>query len=249
MWVNAGREYFTSTQLILEPLADLKVKKLGDQIREISVTGNAGYHALVIDSWQQSDEYIRLVDAWTSEFERSQNASVSADAKEEMNNEADTESDEEVADSDEDSGETDETVENSKLVDSIAPAEGCEEAVAQKAEPAPIPGDESTLDNLPLSYKLRREAANLKVEKLQDIAKNNEDPNAQLLSMQMGAFDPYENADEAIAVWQSLAEKFDDEFVATYIRPGLDRVELIKTRLDNDAALVPGQRVPKFNLG
>ena len=156
--------------------------------------------------------------------------------------------DEEVADSDEDPGETDETVENSKLVDSIAPAEGCEEAVAQKAEPVPIPGDESTLDNLPLSYKLRREAANLKVEKLQDIAKNNEDPNAQLLSMQMGAFDPYENADEAIAVWQSLAEKFDDEFVATYIRPGLDRVELIKTRLDNDAALVPGQRVPKFTL-
>ena len=92
LWVNAGREYFASTQLILEPLADLKVKKLGDQIREISVTGNAGYHALMIDSWQQSDEYIRLVDAWTSEFERSQNASVSADAKEEMNNEADTES-------------------------------------------------------------------------------------------------------------------------------------------------------------
>ena len=248
LWVNAGREYFTSTQLILEPLADLKVKKLGDQIREISVTGNAGYHALMIDSWQQSDEYISLVNAWTSAFERSQNASVSEDAKDEMNNDADAESDEVVAESDKDSGETDETEENSELVHSIAPAEGCEEAVAQKAEPASIQGDEATLDDLPLSYTLRREAAKLKVEKLQDIAKNNKDANAQLLAMQMGAFDPYENADEAITVWQSLAGKFDDEFVATYIRPDLDRVELIKTRLDNDAALVPGQKVPEFTL-
>ena len=66
--------------------------------------------------------------------------------------------------------------------------------------------------------------------------------------MQWNVFSPYENADKALAVWKALSEKFSSDYVATHIQPAMDRVELVKARMDNDAALIPGQKVPAFTL-
>ncbi|MXW07119.1 MAG: TlpA family protein disulfide reductase [Gammaproteobacteria bacterium] len=134
-----------------------------------------------------------------------------------------------------------------ELVDAVEPAEGCEDAVAQEEEEAE-PVAQTPEFSYPKWYTLRMEAVAFQNEKLQDIAKNHKDPNAQLLAMQMGVFSPYENAEEAIAVWQALAEKFDADFVATYITPELERIELVHTRTLNNEALVPGQKVPAFTL-
>ena len=95
---------------------------------------------------------------------------------------------------------------------------------------------------------MREETANFQSKTLQDIAKNHKDPNAQLLAMEMGAFSPYENAEKALEVWRALADKFDEDIVASKISPELERTELIHTRTLNDEALVPGQKIPEFTL-
>ena len=247
LYLRNQSSYLNATaRIILEPQGELKIAKLGNQTQEVSAVSGKGYHAQLIESWQQNDEYIALVEAWTTEQERAQNApEESADSSEETEDESTSDAEEEVADSEEDS-EADTETDSVELVDVVEPAEGCEDAVAQEEETETVA---STPQNAyPKWYSLRMEATAYQNEKLQDIAKSHKDPNAQLLAMQMGVFSPYDDAEEALAVWRALAEKFETDFVATYITPELERIELVHTRTLNDEALVPGQRVPAFTL-
>lgn len=242
--------YSGTARIILEPQGELKVAQLGNQTQELSMVSGTGYHAQLIESWQQSDEYIALVKAWTTEQERSRNApNEPTESADEAEDETTSDSEEEVANNEEDT-ETDAEdtadVDSVELVEAVEPAEGCEDAVAQEEEAEPVA--QSPGSNYPKWFTLRMEATAFQNEKLQDIAKNHKDPNAQLLAMQMGVFSPYDNAEEAIAVWQALSEKFDADFVATYITPELERIELVHTRFLNNEALVPGQKVPAFTL-
>ncbi len=251
LYIRNQASFFNATaRIILEPQGDLKVAKLGNQTQELSAVSGKGYHAQLIESWQQSDEYIALVEAWTTEQERSRNApNEPSESSDEAEDETTTDSEEDVANNEEDSdvdAEDTTEVDAVELVDAVEPAEGCEDAVASEEEAEPVA--QTPEFTYPKWYTLRMEAVAFQNEKLQDIAKNHKDPNAQLLAMQMGVFSPYENAEEAIAVWQALAEKFDADFVATYITPELERIELVHTRTLNNEALVPGQKVPAFTL-
>ena len=246
---NQSSFYSASTRIILEPQGELVVAKLGNQTRELATVSGTGYHAQLIESWQQSEKYISLVDAWTTEYERSQNPPSDPETAPEGS--ADSDSNEDEADAEDeaesDSEESTEVEESIELVVSVDPAEGCEDAVAaQEAEPAET--ELATNYEPPYWRSLQMEASSFRLEKLQDIAKNNRDPNAQLLALQMGAFSPYSNAEEALTVWQTLTDMFDEDFVATYITPELERVELVHTRTLNNEALVPGQKVPEFTL-
>lgn len=240
---NQSSFYNSTTRIILEPNGELEVVKLGDQTQEIGTVGGAGYHAQLIESWQQDAEYIALVEDWTAEQERSRNPpDESAESTDDSAEEAATDSEEE-ADT-EDATEAEDSIE---LVEAVEPAEGCEDAVAQEEEEAEPVAQTSTYEP-PYWYTLRMKATDFQTAKLQDIAKNSKDPNAQLLAMQMNVFSPYDDAEEALSVWQTLAEKFDKEFVATYITPELERIETVHTRTLNDEALIPGQKVPAFTL-
>lgn len=250
LYVRNQASFVNATaSLILQPKGHLVVAKLGNQTQEISAVSGTGYHAQMIESWQQSSEYVALVEAWTSEQERARNAP--AETADETEAEGATDSDEDVADNEEDtetdSEDTSETEASVELVDAVEPAEGCEDAVAQEEEESE-PEAQTTAYEYPKWYTLRMEASAFRTEKLQDIAKNSESPNAQLLAMQMGVFSPYDDAEEALAIWRSLAEKFGEDFVATYISPELERIELVNTRTLNNEALIPGQKVPAFTL-
>ena len=232
--------------IILEPQSDLVVTELGNQTKEIAVTSGSGYHALIIETWQQNAEYISLVEAWTSE--RSLNRAANSVATEGEDNVVDSNNiepdseDENVADLDD----TIEAEENVELDEDVVPVAGCEDSVVQVRKPVVI--DELSNYLPPKWQTLQEKATDFQVSQLQQLAITSDDPTAQLLAMQMDAFSPYEDADEALEVWRSLAEKFDEEFVAAYIEPNIDRFELVKRRLDNDAVLVPGQKVPQFTL-
>ena len=98
LYVSAGRAYNTSTQLLLEPKGDLKVAKIGNQTQAISVTSENGYHAILIDSWQQSKEYIALLEEYVIEYERFHNPTKTADATSEPDGNVKVDSDDDVAD-------------------------------------------------------------------------------------------------------------------------------------------------------
>ena len=238
LYVTGG--YNTSTQIVLEPEGRLEVTKLGNQSQAISVTG-IGYHEILIDSWQQTEEYIELVEAYVIEYERFHNPSSTIESVEEVEERA---SDDE-ADADDKSNEAT----NDATVDSeeIKPAEGCEDAVVQE-DVAEVPEAENA-SSPPQWIVLREKIASLQTSKLQDIARSHEDPNAQLLAMQMGAFSPYyEHAKEALSVWRRLSDKFDKDVLATYVTPELERTESVYTQTLIDEALVPGQKIPEFTL-
>ncbi|MCY3540477.1 MAG: TlpA disulfide reductase family protein [Gammaproteobacteria bacterium] len=239
LYLSGG--YNTSTQIVLEPEGKLEVTKLGDQSQAISLTG-IGYHEILIDSWQQSEEYIELVEAYVIEYERFHNPSTATDEFDDKSAggssaaEADT-----VEESKGDSND------DSIVAESVKPAEGCEKVVVQKdvAELVEVKNASSP----PRWIVLREKIANFQIAKLQDVATNHEDPNAQLLAMQMGAFSPYyEHAKEALSVWRTLSDKFDKDVLDTYVTPELEKAELVYSQTLIDEALVPGQKIPAFTL-
>lgn len=239
LYVSGG--YNTSTQIVLEPEGKLEVAKLGDQSQAISLTG-IGYHEILIDSWQQSEEYIELVEAYVIEYERFHNPSTATD-----------ESDDKSAGGS--SAAEADTVEESKgdsnddaiVAESVKPAEGCEDAVVQDDMADMV--EETNASSPPRWIVLREKIANFQTAKLQDVATSHRDPSAQLLAMQMGAFSPYyEHAKQALNVWRSLSDKFDKDVLATYVTPELEKAELVYSQTLIDEALVPGQKIPAFTL-
>ena len=250
LYVSAGRAYSTSTQIILEPQGDLKVAKLGDQTQAISATSDAGYHAILIDSWQQSEEYIALAEAYVTEYELFHNPSENTGPTSEPHSKIKEDSDDDTVqgerETEDDSQEAAIVNDSVHPVENIAPAQGCEDAVLQ--ESTTTVAEQDTPPTRPRWIVLREETSNFQTKKLQDIAKNHTDPIAQLLAMEMGAFSPVAHAEEALAVWRGLAEKFDDDFAATYVTPDLERVEQLHTLALINEALIPGQKVPEFTL-
>ena len=96
---------------------------------------------------------------------------------------------------------------------------------------------------------LERELVEMRTTKLQSMAKNADEPLDSLLAMEMGAYTvEMENRSEAFQVYDKLAEVLDADLVTQRVTPARERiVELIKIE-QNDADLVPGQKVPDFML-
>lgn len=96
---------------------------------------------------------------------------------------------------------------------------------------------------------LERELTEIRRAKLQSIAKQADDPLDSLLAMEMGAYTlASENRSEAFQVFDKLAEVLDDDLVTQRVTPAREQlVSQIKTA-QNDADLVPGQKVPDFIL-
>ena len=62
-------EYWSSTEFIIEPQGEIEVSQLGSQTEELSMSSGFGYHAMLIESWQQDKNYIARNDAYTTEYE------------------------------------------------------------------------------------------------------------------------------------------------------------------------------------
>lgn len=233
-----------STQVVLEPLADIGITKLGNQTTEFSTTSGDGYHAQLVTSWQHNEAYIELVNAWTVEYELYLNPPEPAETEDEAETVDDANLAQDADDIDEDSEETADTEEETtESVASVEPAEGCEDAeVGKYVEPRPSTPDES---GYPEWYNLRMQAIEVRNSTLRAIVEGGEDPTAQHIAMKMR---PYtENADELTA-WKTLSEKFDAEFVAIHITPQIESIEQRVMLANNDSALVPGQKAPAFTL-
>ena len=246
----SGPDHYSSSSVILDPKGNYVVTKLGNQTREVSTTSGHGYHAVLVESWQQSDEYITLVESWTTEYELYLNPPEPAEAENNTDeNAAENSSDAEVADVEEDAeSDPDETAESDEeaieLVASVEPAEGCEDAVSGKNELADTAT--ATEDYIyPKYYTLQLQASDFRTNKLREIVEGSDDSTAQYLAMKMR---PYSDAADVLAAWRALAEKFDADFVATHITPQIESTEKRVMVADNDSALIPGQKVPVFTL-
>ena len=240
--------YYSSTSLILEPQGEFEISKLGNQTEELAATSGSGYHAMLIESWQQNEEYIELVEAWTSELALLRNPPEPPDLTEgEETQQSEEESEttsEEVADVEEDTEETSESDSDaSQIVDTVEPAEGCEDAVASESQqPTTV---SQTQRDTPKYFVLQQQAREIRAKTLRTIVEESDDSQAQFLAMSLR---PYTDSAEELAAWHSIAEKFDEAFVAARITPHIDLLNWAPIARANNAALIPGQRVPEFTL-
>ncbi len=244
-----GDLYYGGASLVLEPQGTFEISKLGNQTEELAALSGSGYHAMLIESWQQKEEYIELVEAWTSELALSRNPPeppnlIKGDTTNQSEQEESETTSEEVADVEDDvTAEADSDTDVTQVANTIEPAEGCEDAVASES-PQPTPVSHTHRDT-PKYLALQQQAREIRTKTLRTVVEESDDSLAQYVAMLLG---PYTDDAEELSGWQSLAKKFDEEFVATRITPRIDFLNWASIARANGAALVPGQRVPEFTL-
>ncbi|MYC24949.1 MAG: redoxin domain-containing protein [Gammaproteobacteria bacterium] len=231
MYINDGNNYFTSAEIILEPQTDLVVSQLGDQTQQLSVTSGSGYHSKLVESWQQDSNYITMIEAYAAEYDQFLVRWEAGEPEPEVSDE-----DSDVAES-----ETDDSSESEDVAETLTPEEGCEDAVAQESE---IPDSSYPT---PQYYRLQQKAIAFKNDKLKEIAEGDDDPMARYLALE---FSPYGYFDPAsqLAALEPLVDEFDEQFVESNLNPKIEQLNQSMTLMNNDAALVPGQKVPEFSL-
>ena len=230
----SGNDYFIVSEVILEPQGNFVVSQLGNQTEELSVVSGVGYHAMLIESWQQDKDYIGLVEAYATEYDQY----VKRWKAGEPEPEADEEGDSDIAENEAD---TEDSFDSEDSVAEATAAEGCEEAVAQESEIA-----ESSYTP-PKYYSLMQKKDEFRNQVLREIAEGDGDPMARYLAIDMN---PYEWRDytSQLAALRPLVKEFDEDFVASHIQPMIEQMERGQIIVQNDAALVPGQKVPEFTL-
>ena len=239
-----GEDHYFRTAVIIEPQGEIVVSELGNGLDLIATRSGTGYHAKIIDSWQQSKRYVSLLETYQREYERYVRSMESGDSVDIASDEESVDT-EQADDPDTKSSTTDK--EPGKLVEQLAPAEGCEEAASELAHSN---SNSSIPTDTPAWVYSQVEATNLKNSILMDIALSDHDPVAQYFAIMLRPYDRYvlDDVMQALAVWQSLEEKFDEDFVSNRITPQVESLESHSIKVKNDAALVPGQRIPEFTL-
>ena len=257
---------FLSSKFVAEPKADYEVSLRGEDY--LFVTSGKGKHAELIESWEQSTEF-------QEKFHAYETALAAYKAEQEAMREAaestESISDEEVvpSDSEEAGGKDDdtdaeadtvlaaETAESSEekadesQASTLASAEGCEHVVIDQTHQtmaAMILAAESSDDD-PEHKVLRRELTQMKSTAMRKMLDESNDPFNVLLAMELGAIDTYgKDGQDALRVYDRLAEQLDPEIVAQRVTPTRDAIVVRIERNENDSTLLQGQKVPAFTL-
>ena len=234
LYIHGAHNAYTT--IVLEPQRKFIVGQLGTQTQEISAISGSGYHAMVVESWQQTDRYIALIEAYATEYDEYLRRREAGIPEPEV-------SDDEYSNVVEDETDIDESTNLVDRAEKIAPVEGCEDAVAEKNT---NPSSSSSYSP-PTHSSLYARAQNFRNEKLKEIAEDDLDPMASYLAINMHPYDWSDYASE-IATLQRLAKEFDEKFVSAFITPKIDGYEQRIVLVQNDAALIPGQKVPEFAI-
>ena len=232
LFVHGGHN--AQMPLILEPHSQFLVTKLGSQTHELSITSGSGYHAVLVESWQQSKEYLSVLEAYATEYEQYRERRETGEPEPEV--------------AGDDSGvvenkiDIEDTFDSDNSVEILTPVEGCEDAVVQDGESS------HSSSSSPKYVSLWQQARDFRNKTLREIAEGDRDPMARYLAIDMR---PYEWDDYAsqLAALRPLTKTFNRKFVHAAIKPKIEDYEQRLVVVQNDAALIPGQKVPEFTLG
>lgn len=266
----SGSWYASTNFILIEPMSEITVSQRGDSSLLLATSGT-GMHAKLIESWQQSEEYLSASDRYDegyaqymAEWEARQNAS--ADDSEE-NQDTD-----EVGSSEEQVATTPSSDDTSEGSDSAESAEGEELATADKEEEAAIASAEpvtpaaegcehvalaaeqsssgaSSMASMPEFYKHRDEMEQIQMVALRKIATEAEDPFESLLAMELGAFNYSEDGQsDALPVYDQLATRFEKESILRRIANARETAVWYIESRQNEQRVKPGQKAPEFTL-
>ena len=232
LYIHGSYNTFGTSRLatiVLEPQSEYLVGKLGNQTYEVRITSDSGFHAALVESWQEEDEYVALMEAYVTEFDLFLKRYRAGEPEPDVIEEEGSKSTESETDSD------------NSIFEVVKPIEGCEDATAQDLDqPQSSPSS-------PRYYSLHAKTREFRNEKLKEIAEGEGDPMIRYLAIEM---DPYHWRDYAsrLAALRPLAIELDNDFVAAFVTPKIELNEDALILVQNDDKLVPGQKVPEFTL-
>ncbi len=246
--------------VIVEPGAEITVS-VRDEAQQLLATSGVGMHATLVESWQQTDEYLSTFDKHNEAYTQymadweAQTEAVQADSDESESAGEDAVAEEEIA-SEPSEAEGDEQTdsgiaEESSAIASAEPAtpvaEGCEH-VTVASEPTSS-FESADASDLPEYSRLQQLLDRIKSNALQTIATDSNNPFESFLAMELGAFsDGAENRSDALPVYDRLVTLFDADRYVKRISKARDRVVWRIESEENDESLVRGQKAPQFTL-
>lgn len=250
------------TRAVVEPSSELVVS-LQEGTNQLFAKAESGRHLELVESWQQSNEYLSTLDAHTQSYakfiadlqaEIEGTTSPNEDELEEsaqISDESDSHSSKNEAPVDDEIAE--ESVQGESGEDTsetLTPnvAEGCEHVDVDIEKPISIAELMRTRGG-PEYFMLSQKMDEIRTDALQHIAKNSEDQWNVLLAMELEAFGYYdENRKDALLIYDKLTAWFDEDVVARRVQRPRDRLAFHLEREENDENLIPGQKVPDVSL-
>ena len=268
---SVGSWHASTNFAFVEPQSAITVNQRGTS-GELFARSGTGMQAKLVESWQQSEEYLAMFDKYDAAYaqfmaewdtglaaaQEDSEESQDADDEDSSDTQAATtlSSEESNADSDSaESAETDESATTEQEADAgeiasieplTPPAAGCEHVTLAAKQTRSA---ESSMASLPEYYKLSQQMTEIRMAALREIAAGAVDPFESLLAMELGAFDSSaKGQSDALPVYDKLATRFEDEGILRRISQARERVVWLIESRQNDERLKPGQKAPEFTL-
>ena len=228
---------------VVEPGATIEVKSLRSST-DLMTTSDSKLHTLLVRSWLENEEYQVKMDRSES-LRKEFFAELQAP-------QADTqERDEEVVDeepsADDISGADSDGSTSSQGTVGKSTAEGCEHVDLTNVRLSIAESFET-----PKFRVVEDEAWQIRVDTLEEIALNTEDPWVRLLAVELGAFEyHFGDLEYAFTIYDELESQLDGEVFTRRLKPRRDVLNsYIHTEriTEIDQRLVPGQKAPLFTL-
>lgn len=197
----------------------------------VAVAGR-GKHAKLVESWQQSYTFqLRLEELDEAREEQSNRQDTTSAVIEETD---ETDAAEESPDSQDDRGITTE------------PSEGCEHVDLSNVLPTYW---EQPYSHMPLRMnELWSELRRIRSNVLDDIARHAVDPMDRLLALELEALDVPEARVEKLQILENLAHSLPAHVTSARVIPARDFLTAVVESVESQERMVPGQRVPDFEL-
>ena len=228
---------------VVEPKSTVEVTSLRSST-DLMTSSDSELHTMLVESWLQNEEYQSKMDRSESlrkEFraERQARQAETQDPVEDVGDQESSEDDDSPAESE------DSTISDTAVA--VSTAEGCEHVDLTHVRPSAAESFET-----PEFRVVEDEAWQIRIDTLEEIALNTEDPWVRLLAVELGAFEyHFGDREQAFTVYDELESQFDEDIFTRRLKPRRDlfntyiRIERIT---EIDKRLVPGQKAPLFTL-
>ena len=230
---------FSQTQAVIEPGAEIEISTKTASLKDLYAfsPSDTSRHAQLIDSWQQNPEYW-ATKRWYAEAVKSHQRDL-INRKELIKESTDIHIDTKALSLNEETVEQEIEDENS-----TEDTDECAEYIARTTElnfpiPAAVPED------IPEHVKMLRELNRLRLDPLENLALNSEEPIVSLLALELGA---YWGEPKRQDIYNRLATSLDSDIVKRRVTHDRNDHALFLNQHEKMSSLNVGTKAPPFAL-
>ncbi len=231
--------HFSQTQAVIEPGVEIEISTKTESLKDLYAFSPSGTsrHAILIDSWQQNPEYWAAKRWYADAVERHQKELISR--KEPAAETTELQIDTEALSSNEET--VDQKIEEK---DSTEDTDECAEYVARLAQ-VNFQTPAAVAEDLPEHVKMFRELNRLRLDPLENLALNSQEPIVSLLALELGA---YWGEPKRQDIYNRLASTLDSDIVKRRVTHDSNDHARFLNQQEKISSLNVGTKAPDFAL-